>query len=234
MDRGGCPAHELARSVVIRLLSIADASSWSSLPLGRSLSAKTPSPGRQAVAAPRTVAASVFPGRAYACLESGWGCCSAVLLPNDVASLRAVASLPVAGFSFPYLFFSFIFDFFFYFFPLRRPATHEFNSRIRRRPPPPVFSSASQRPRAGGGFGAGSAHQANQALQASIGTSSTACASVAVVDCTLQSPLSCWSFWSCWSCESPFLSLSCALRTLSRDLHHHSAERCMLQWSVFA
>lgn len=131
-------------------------------------------------------------------------------------------------------FFSFIFDFFFYFFPLRRPATHEFNSRIRRRPPPPVFSSASQRPRAGGGFGAGSAHQANQALQASIGTSSTACASVAVVDCTLQSPLSCWSFWSCWSCESPFLSLSCALRTLSRDLHHHSAERCMLQWSVFA
>lgn len=170
----------------------------------------------------------------HACLESGWGCCSAVLLPNDVASLRAVASLPVAGFSFPYLFFSFIFDFFFYFFPLRRPATHEFNSRIRRRPPPPVFSSASQRPRAGGGFGAGSAHQANQALQASIGTSSTACASVAVVDCTLQSPLSCWSFWSCWSCESPFLSLSCALRTLSRDLHHHSAERCMLQWSVFA
>lgn len=117
MDRGGCPAHELARSVVIRLLSIADASSWSSLPLGRSLSAKTPSPGRQAVAAPRTVAASVFPGRAYACLESGWGCCSAVLLPNDVASLRAVASLPVAGFSFPYLFFLLFLIFFSIFSP---------------------------------------------------------------------------------------------------------------------
>lgn len=53
----------------------------------------------------------------HACLESGWGCCSAVLLPNDVASLRAVASLPVAGFSFPYLFFLLFLIFFSIFSP---------------------------------------------------------------------------------------------------------------------